>query len=531
MRYNFSDKIIFDRDTSRPKDKLKYRRRLIPEINEPKKFSKLKFNSKFNINHKNINNNNNINNNLSNSEENKLKDIENGANKENESKLLNSIDINEQKDQNSNNNNKNENNFNDIDINNITNNNNNKETQNAFVQVNFLDEIIENERQKIIEQYKEKENEMQLKINDLMQNLQLIKFENQKEIIDLKNQLNEKKEEIINHENLKNKLKMQLEKETSKIDELNNQINDLKEKNRILSEENTKIKDNIDSINEKNRILSEENTKIKNNIDSTNINNRSILDFSTNKIEDKSVPNNNRYNNEEESSDIIKYSKKDPTIVKLNRSVNIKNKNGAKSLLLIKSGNNNFFYKNKNSNKSINEPNMSINFLMKSNKNNGNQSLRKTQNDYSIQVYNNIFPKGNNNKTKRRAISARILNLRDTSIENNKSNLSKIFNDSEKRALSTLFDTQEDFNNFNKKMSALDNNHNSLVRKLILENKLLTKENENKKEELLFLQEKLKQSENKLRNVNTQLNYEKYILNKTKKSFRGSKAFNEEKKK
>ena len=526
MRYNFSDEITFDRDTSRPKDKLKRRRRLIPEINEPKKFSKLKFNSKFNINHKNNNNNNNINNNLSNSEENKLKDIENGANKENESKLLNSIDINEQKDQNSNNNNKNENNFNDIDIN-----NNNKETQNAFVQVNFLDEIIESESDKIIEQYKEKENEMQLKINDLMQNLQLIKFENQKEIIDLKNQLNEKKEEIINHENLKNKLKMQLEKETSKIDELNNQINDLKEKNRILSEENIKIKNIIDSTNEKNRILSEENTKIKKNIDSTNINNRSILDFSTNKIEDKSALNNNRYNNEEESSDIIKYSKKDPTIVKLNRSVNIKNKNGAKSLLLIKSGNNNFFYKNKNSNKSINEPNMSINFLMKKNKNNGNQNLRKTQNDYSIQVYNNIFPKGNNNKTKRRAISARILNLRDTSIENNKSNLSKIFNDSEKRALSTLFDTQEDFNNFNKKMSALDNNHNSLVRKLILENKLLTKENENKKEELLFLQEKLKQSENKLRNVNTKLNYEKYILNKTKKSFRGSKTFNENKNK
>ena len=72
MRYNFSDEITFDRDTSRPKDKLKYRRRLIPEINEPKKFSKLKFNSKFNINHKNINNNNNINNNLSNSEEIKL---------------------------------------------------------------------------------------------------------------------------------------------------------------------------------------------------------------------------------------------------------------------------------------------------------------------------------------------------------------------------------------------------------------------------------------------------------------------------
>ena len=81
MRYNLCDEIIFDRDTSRPKDKLKHRRRLISGINDQKKNSKLKFNTKFNINNKKINKNNNINNNSSNNKENKLTDIENGAKK------------------------------------------------------------------------------------------------------------------------------------------------------------------------------------------------------------------------------------------------------------------------------------------------------------------------------------------------------------------------------------------------------------------------------------------------------------------
>ena len=60
MRYNLCDEIIFDRDTCRPKDKLKHRRRLMPEINDQKKNSKLKFNTKFNITNKNINKNKNI---------------------------------------------------------------------------------------------------------------------------------------------------------------------------------------------------------------------------------------------------------------------------------------------------------------------------------------------------------------------------------------------------------------------------------------------------------------------------------------
>ena len=102
--------------------------------------------------------------------------------------------------------------------------------------------------------------------------------------------------------------------------------------------------------------------------------------------------------------------------------------------------------------------------------------------------------------------------------------MNKIFNDTERKALSTLFDSQEEFINFNKKINVLENHNDTLVRKLLLQNKILTKENENKKEEVNILQEKLKACESKLRTANHNLNYEKYILNKTKKSFYGTKT-------
>ena len=95
--------------------------------------------------------------------------------------------------------------------------------------------------------------------------------------------------------------------------------------------------------------------------------------------------------------------------------------------------------------------------------------------------------------------------------------MNKIFNDTERKALSTLFDSQEEFINFNKKINVLENHNDALVRKLLLQNKILSKENENKKEEVNILQEKLKVCESKLRTSNHNLNYEKYILNKIKK--------------
>ena len=185
--------------------------------------------------------------------------------------------------------------------------------------------------------------------------------------------------------------------------------------------------------------------------------------------------------------------------------------------------NKDFINRNSIKDKYKSNPNLSIDYLSKRISNNKRrENLHKMQKDYSVRVYNNIFDELNNDFEKR-ASSARIINLKN-SYDNIKTSMSKIFNDTERKALSTLFDSQEEFINFNKKINVLENHNDALVRKLLLQNKILTKENENKKEEVNILQEKLKACESKLRTANHNLNYEKYILNKTKKSFYGTKT-------
>ena len=583
MKYNFSDEIIFDRDTSQPREKLKYRRRL-RRGEEQKSSHKSSSNSKFDIkflsllnknskdgdnnennnklnNDKNINEDSNDNNNKFNNGKNKLDKNkynknweENGANKENEDENNNSKfknnenDVNDVNKNKNSNNNEDENNQNSKDI---------KETQNAYIQVNFFDLILENERKKITLKYKEKENEMRLRINDLIQNLHLVKIENKKEIYDLNNKLNEKNEEIMDLKNLNNSLKKQLEKCTNKVNDLNNQLQDLKRQNRTFNI--TRSKNNENGINDS-------STSRSKNYESANSVNHPSYDYYSKNVSKKDInkPNyrysNNELNNKSEDNleetmnlkdkqlndsfltmrilnkdknkldGITEYKKKDPSIITLNRSLNFKNKNRYNNLLMnAYKTNKNFLYKNKRDlsnerNKIKSESNLSINYLSRSLSNiNEIDTIRKIQKDYSIRVYNNLLYNIDKDKNKR-AISAKLINFKETISDYNKSNFSKIFNDSERKALSTLFKTQEEFNNFNKKIDVIEKRNGGLVRQLLMENKLLTKENENKKEEILSMQEKLKDYENKLKTVNQKLNYEKYIINKTKKSFQGTKT-------
>ena len=583
MKYNFSDEIIFDRDTSQPREKLKYRRRL-RRGEEQKSSHKSSSNSKFDIkflsllnknskdgdnnennnklnNDKNINGDSNDNNNKFNNGKNKLDKNkynknweENGANKENEdenndSKFKNNEnDVNDVNKNKNSNNNEDDNNQNSKDI---------KETQNAYIQVNFFDLILENERKKIALKYKEKENEMRLRINDLIQNLHLVKIENKKEIYDLNNKLNEKNEEIMDLKNLNNSLKKQLEKCTNKVNDLNNQLQDLKRQNRTFNI--TRSKNNENGINDS-------STSRSKNYESANSVNHPSYDYYSKNVSKKDInkPNyrysNNELNNKSEDNleetmnlkdkqlndsfltmrilnkdknkldGITEYKKKDPSIITLNRSLNFKNKNRYNNLLMnAYKTNKNFLYKNKRDlsnerNKIKSESNLSINYLSRSLSNiNEIDTIRKIQKDYSIRVYNNLLYNIDKDKNKR-AISAKLINFKETISDYNKSNFSKIFNDSERKALSTLFKTQEEFNNFNKKIDVIEKRNGGLVRQLLMENKLLTKENENKKEEILSMQEKLKDYENKLKTVNQKLNYEKYIINKTKKSFQGTKT-------
>ena len=526
MRYNFndiSDEIIFDRDTSQPKNKLKYQRRLgrpEKEININKSSEKLTLsNRKSNF----FNNNYNFNNDYEKNKKSKLTEIKENQNKEEEiinSKIDNGMNNDNETNKNSNtkknsNQNTNLNNINNDDLEKNKNLYKNiKETQDAFVQVNFINDIIEQERKKIMHKFKERENEMRLKINELIKNIQVIKLENKKEISELKNKLDEKKEEINDLNILNNNLKKQLEKVSNKVINLNNQIIDLKNKNAIMNSMQklkSKTSPSID-VNKNNKhiegILNLKNQQIKDSLTTIK-----LLTTEKNKLEN-------------ELDKVKKYNLIDPTLITLNKSLNNNNsfKNKNKYNLLNRSNQNlvNKFNINTNfkgKSKNICAPNLSINYLSKSlSKNDKNKKiLQKMEKDYSIKIFKNIFSNPYN-KSINRAISSRSVKSNEISNENNKSNINKIFNDSERISLTKLFETQDEFNNFNKNSISLRNSDNSLVKKLLLKNKILSQENENKKEEVSFLQEKLKECETKLRTVNNKFNNEKYILNKNKKN-------------
>ena len=526
MRYNFndiSDEIIFDRDTSQPKNKLKYQRRLgrpEKEININKSSEKLTLsNRKSNF----FNNNYNFNNDYEKNKKSKLTEIKRNQNKEEEiinSKIDNGMNNDNETNKNSNtkknsNQNTNLNNINNDDLEKNKNLYKNiKETQDAFVQVNFINDIIEQERKKIMHKFKERENEMRLKINELIKNIQVIKLENKKEISELKNKLDEKKEEINDLNILNNNLKKQLEKVSNKVINLNNQIIDLKNKNAIMNSMQklkSKTSPSID-VNKNNKhiegILNLKNQQIKDSLTTIK-----LLTTEKNKLEN-------------ELDKVKKYNLIDPTLITLNKSLNnnnsFKNKNkynllNSSSQNLVNKFNINTNFKGKS--KNICAPNLSINYLSKSlSKNDKNKKiLQKMEKDYSIKIFKNIFSNPYN-KSINRAISSRSVKSNEISNENNKSNINKIFNDSERISLTKLFETQDEFNNFNKNLISLRNSDNSLVKKLLLKNKILSQENENKKEEVSFLQEKLKECETKLRTVNNKFNNEKYILNKNKKN-------------
>ena len=517
MRYNFndiSDEIIFDRDTSQPKNKLKYQRRLgrpEKEININKSSEKLTLsNRKSNF----FNNNYNFNNDYEKNKKSKLTEIKENQNKEEEiinSKIDNGMNNDNETNKNSNtkknsNQNTNLNNINNDDLEKNKNLYKNiKETQDAFVQVNFINDIIEQERKKIMYKFKERENEMRLKINELIKNIQVIKLENKKEISELKNKLDEKKEEINDLNILNNNLKKQLEKVSNKVINLNNQIIDLKNKNAIMnSMQKLKSKTSPSiGVNKNNKhiegILNLKNQQIKDSLTTIK-----LLTTEKNKLEN-------------ELDKVKKYNLIDPTLITLNKSLNNNNsfKNKNKYNLLNRSSQNlvNKFNINTNfkgKSKNICAPNLSINYLSKSlSKNDKNKKiLQKMEKDYSIKIFKNMFSNPYN-KSINRAISSRSVKSNEISNENNKSNINKIFNDSERISLTKLFETQDEFNNFNKNSISLLNSDNSLVKKLLLKNKILSQENENKKEEVSFLQEKLKECETKLRTVNNKFNNEK----------------------
>jgi len=397
----------------------------------------------------------------------------------------------------------------------IKNNNNNVGKQDASTQADLLEEIVEEEKNRINKKYKIKENKMKQKIKKLKENLELMKEENNKNILNFKKDLNVKKEEIIKLTSVNFKMKKKLEKLSDKVNELLKKMEEKKKLNDINKSKNSykfkmynlnknnddSLNNNNDNSNDLSMILNIKNNQLKDSL--------AMIEYLTkeknklkSELQSKSIDfngsaiyiNKNKYNTRNKNGSIFNLKRYDIND-KLNESTETKED------IRIENGQE---IKNK-----MNEENGIV-------KNDDNDFLNRRF-KYGENISKKVILK-NLNKTNKRAFStANLLDSKKRVQESVNSKVKKLFNDSERKALSTLFKSNEEFECFNQKMSVLQNHNSSVEKKLQMKIKNITKDNDDKIEQIEYLQNKLKESESKLKILEHKYNYEKYLLKLAKK--------------
>ena len=96
--------------------------------------------------------------------------------------------------------------------------------------------------------------------------------------------------------------------------------------------------------------------------------------------------------------------------------------------------------------------------------------------------------------------------------------MNKLFNENERKSLSTLFKSEEEFEYFNKKINVIHNHNSAIERKLLIEIRSLKKDNDDKNEQIQYLQDKLRECETKLKIMENKLNYEQFVYRQTRKT-------------
>jgi len=219
------------------------------------------------------------------------------------------------------------------------------------------------------------------------------------------------------------------------------------------------------------------------------LNNIKIEDIFQNKNSKKT----NNYKNKEEKNEIkellAKIIQKDKEIIKLKEKISAQ-KNEIEKYK-------NYIQKIEELNQKNEEANEKIDQLTKELKN--AQNKLKTYNkkiikSYSSEKYN--------------------INIENNNLKNN-NKFNELFSEEEKKALSTLFKSEEKLYNFNNKISILEEKNSKIENDLKEQNKQLIKELNDKNEKIKFLQ---KGNKNNLVNVkdNNSIEYLKKEINKLK---------------
>ena len=385
------------------------------------------------------------------------------------------------------------------------------EKQDASAQVDVLSKILEEkeiefqkkeeefiskeEEYKIkINEYEKKSKEDQDKINELLKAMEYKDQSYKKKRIDLENEINQRRDEILKLTKLNNKYKTNLEKMSQKLIKLYNKIMENNKLTQLLRINN--IKDIDSSISDVN--------SCRDNSENA---------YEVIKIKDKQI---------KDSLSMIsyltrqKYKLKEELFNIKDQNKSLNNEEKKLSLFSIK----NYNFRDYSQNETPNG-----NSEQYEDGQTSNSELFKKKINYSLTIYRNLLLKQRNN-AKRATSSSQILESKRKMQENVNAKIDKLFNESERKALSTLFDSEKEFEYFNQKMNIL-HKHNSVTEKnMMMKIKQLTAENHDKNEQIQYLQDKLKECESKIKILEHRLNCEKFLLKRTKKDLQKSKELN-----
>ena len=132
-----------------------------------------------------------------------------------------------------------------------------------------------------------------------------------------------------------------------------------------------------------------------------------------------------------------------------------------------------------------------------------NMKFKANKNNLSKQILNRPYQSSNKNLNERRSLS-----VISSEIELNK-NFNRLFNESEKKALFTLFKSEEEFQKFNQKFDILEKNYTVKEKRYKQCIKELTQSNEEKEEQIQYLRDKIKENEMKLKILLNQIKFER----------------------
>ena len=112
---------------------------------------------------------------------------------------------------------------------------------------------------------------------------------------------------------------------------------------------------------------------------------------------------------------------------------------------------------------------------------------------------NNESKTGKNSKNNKDQRSSSVINSYDWRNSNLNNNFGKLLNEKEKKALFKLFESEEEYKNFNKKLNVIDNRYNAIGKRYENTINELKETIKDKEEQIAYLREKIRENEMKIK--------------------------------